>query len=255
MLLRRADEQKPADWQEAKFTYLPSGNHLKPMLLGHDQAYAGWIWVDAMLYFADAYLEGKGYPWLGNIIDIVITLDPKFHSAYEFGAMILSENRQTLPKALEITVRGITQFPEDHKFRVYAGMFQLSLDSNYFLAAEYLKPVNQDQDAPEYMRGLASTLLARAGDRQAALKFLMQSYLAAKSPINREFVLRKMAKTFEFNLDRKAHMAVLIRIMTQVEAEPPFFPLAKTLLSEYLEGNLSQKSQKILDFLAKNKVN
>ena len=198
-VLQITDRNKPAGWYDEKLTYLPSGEFLKPMLLGFDQATASLLWVKAMMYFADSYLEGRSYHWLGHMLDIVIILDPQFKYPYQFGGLILAENQETLPKAINFMQRGIRQFPKQNNLRIFAAMAQLSLDSNYNLAARYLKPIIHDQKAPIYMRSLASTMLEKSGGKDLALEFLMQSYLASQSSLNKEFIVRKIGDIFEYN--------------------------------------------------------
>ena len=86
-LVHLADDTKPADWNTDQLTYLPSGKILKPMAMDLDEAVADGLWIRAMIYFSDSYLAGKGYGWLGHMLDIVTILNPRMHNAYEFGGV------------------------------------------------------------------------------------------------------------------------------------------------------------------------
>src|SRR3954468_4332363 len=160
-LVHLADETKPPDWNEDHLTYLPSGKLLKPMLMDLDEAAADILWIDGMIYFADAYLEKKSYRWLGHILDIVTILNPRLHQAYEFGGVVLTKEKGQLPGTLKLLDRGIAEFPQDWRLHVYAAMAQLTLDSNFMKAAKYLNPIPLDSAVPSHIKTLCASLLSR----------------------------------------------------------------------------------------------
>lgn len=194
--LRRLDALKPADWYEGQFTYLPSGKFLKPMALDMDEALASIIWVKGMLYFADSYLTGRSYHWMGHIVDIVTVLNPRFMPAYEFGGLVLAEGDTTVHHALALLEKGIGEFPDHWKYRVYAAMTRLHIDSNFVAAAEYVQPLQHRTDVPEYVRGLALTFASKGLSSPGALVFLLEGYFGSADPMSRKMVVDKIWKNF-----------------------------------------------------------
>ena len=250
--LGKSDAAKPKDWLDDRLTYIPSGRFLKPMVLDMDEAVAGLLWVRGMIYFADAYLNQRSYKWLGHIIDVVTTLNPRFHQAYEFAGVVLTKERSELPKTLRILDRGIGEFSQDWKLRLYAAMAQLAYDSNYVRAAELLRPVAAQEDVPGHIKTMCATLLDKGGNRRLALAFLVDRYLETPNPISREMFLEKMLKIYAS--DRMPPRADCLRVLGKVLHEAKVEPLAEFMalevISEYLKGEpMSDKTRQLLKMI------
>lgn len=249
-LIRKADDTKPADWNDSRLTYLPSGKILKPMVMDLDEAVAAIFWIYSMQYFADAYLEGKSYRWIGQCLDIVTLLNPRFRDAYEFGGVVLTKHKAEIPKTLLLLDRGIGEFPTDWKLRLYAAIAQLSLDSNFVKAAEYLKPVSLAQDVPDHIRTLAATFLDKGGDKRIALAFLADRYIRSENSINREIFVKKILKLYPsyFTNESKRQQAVEM-VLHEVTLDPKNLMLALGVIHEYLSGNMSPTTKNLIDML------
>ena len=250
LLINKADATKTRDWNEDQLTYLPSGKMLKPMLMDLDEAVADLLWIKAMMYFADAYMSGKGYGWLGHMLDIVTTLNPRMHYAYEFAGVVLTKEKQQLPKTMRLLERGVQEFPKDWRIRLYASMAQIALDSNYTKAAEFLKPISLDKDVPDHIRTLCASLLNKGGGRRVALAFLVDRYRHSNNTINREIFLDKIIKLYADSPDpdprRKETVA---RILHEVSLEPMIELMALGLIHEFLTGEMSPQSQALINRL------
>ena len=252
LLINKADATKTRDWNQDQLTYLPSGKMLKPMVMDLDEAVADLLWIKAMIYFADAYVAGKGYGWLGHMLDIVTTLNPRMHYAYEFGGVVLTKEKQQLPKTMRLLERGVQEFPKDWRIRLYASMAQLALDSNYTKAAEFLKPISLDKDVPDHIRTLCASLLNKGGGRRVALAFLVDRYRHSDNTINREIFLDKIIKLYPGaggpDEDAKRRETVS-RILHEVSLEPMIELMALGLIHEYLTGKMSPQSQDLIQRL------
>lgn len=250
--LGKSDAAKPADWLDDRLTYVPSGRFLKPMVLDMDEAVAGLLWVRGMIYFADAYLNQRSYKWLGHIIDVVTTLNPRFHQAYEFAGVVLTKEKSEIPKTLRVLDRGIGEFPRDWKLRLYAAMAQLAHDSDYVRAAELLEPVTTEEDVPGHIKTMCASLLDKGGNRRLALAFLVDRYLETRTPISRELFLEKMLKLYAGgNLPpREDCLRVLKKVLREAEVEPMAEFMALEVISEYLKGEpMSEKTRELLKML------
>jgi hypothetical protein len=250
--LKKADETKPKDWLDDRLTYLPSGKLLKPAVLDMDEAVADILWIRGMIYFADAYLNQRSYKWLGHIIDVVTTLNPRLHQAYEFAGVVLTKEKAELPKTLRILDRGIGEFQQDWKLRLYAAMAQLAYDSNYTRAADLLRPIATQQDVPGHIKTLCATLLDKGGNRRVALAFLVDRYLETDNPISRELFLEKMMKMYAGPdaPPREAALRVMKKVLREAEVEPLAEYMALEVISEYLKGGvMSEKTRHLLSLI------
>ena len=250
-LIHKADDSKPADWNESRLAYLPSGKMLKPMVMDLDEAVADVLWIQGVIYFAGAYLEGKSYQWLGHILELVTVLNPQFHEAYEFGGTVLSKHKPEIPATLKLLDRGIETFPKDWRLRVYASLAQLTLDSNYTKAAEYLKPVTLEKDVPNHIRTLCATLLNKGGGRRVALAFLVDRYIHSDNTINQEVFLEKILKLYprkEIAEDKRKE--ILLKILFEARAAPTGMDLVILgIIHEFLGETMSPKTQQLVESL------
>lgn len=249
-LINKADDAKPADWNESRLTYLPSGKILKPMAMDLDEAFADVLWIDGMIYFADAYLEQKSYRWMGHILDVVTILNPRFLQAYEFGGVVLTKQKSEIPKTLRLLDRGIAEFPTDWKLRLYAAMAQLTLDSNFVQAAEYLKPITLQEEVPPHIRTLCATLLNKGGGRRVALAFLVDRYIRSENTINKEIFVDKILKLYPGDpADAVKRRETVEKVLDEVTLEPRAVLMGLGVIHEYLTGDMSPQTKKLMELL------
>lgn len=194
LCMHRADASKTADWKKDQLTYLPSGKMLKPMTVGFETAAASLLWVKGVLYFGDAYLTGSGYQWMGHMLDIVTTLNPRFKEAYNFGASMLTKDKQEIPATLKLIERGLSEYPREWQWRVSAALAKAKTDSNYLGAAKYLKPLAGDTSVPKHVRLLVATFAEKGGDERMAIAYLVERYMHSTTAIEKEMFSEKLAQ-------------------------------------------------------------
>lgn len=249
-LVRKADGTKPADWNEDRLTYLPSGKLLKPMVLGFDEAAGDILWIESMIYFSDAYLNGKSYAWLGHMLDIVTQLNPRFYQAYEFGGVALTKDKERLPQAIALLERGIGQFPKDWRLRVYAAMARLAHDSDYTAAAGYLQPVSLDPNVPNHIRTLCATFLSKGGGKRVALAFLVDRWLQSGNAINREIFVEKILSLYPAETHpAAARRKTISKILKEISIEPAGEMMGLGVMHQYLSDSLTAEGRQLLDLL------
>jgi len=250
VILHRVDAAKPQDWQKDQMTYLPSGKYLKPMVLGFDEAAASLLWVKGVVYFGEAYLTHGDDRWMGHILDIVTTLNPRFKEAYQFAASLLTKDSTEIPNTLQLIHRGLAEFPDQWQWRVSAALARLKLDSNYLAAAEDLKPVAADTSVPKYIKGLLARFLEKGGGDKVAIGFLTGQYLRTENAMQKEIFSERLAKiglpndksalgsdSIAYRL-KLAHRTRQVRaILRQAEANPQLEPVTTGILHEVLLGN------------------
>jgi hypothetical protein len=248
-LVGKADRSKPADWNADRLTYLPSGKLLKPMVLDFDEAAADFLWIDAMIYFADAYLNGKSYAWLGHMLDIVTQLNPHFYQAYEFGGVALTKDKPQLPRAVRLLERGMQEFPKDWRLRLYAAMAVVDHDSDYTRAAGYLEPVSLDPEVPDHIRTLCATFLSKGGGRKVALAFLVDRWLHSGNAINREIFVEKMLNLYPAIASQDERRETVAKILKEISLEPAVQMVGLGVMHQYLADSLNAESRRLLELL------
>ncbi len=249
-LINKADDTKPFDWNEERLTFLPSGKLLKPCMLDLDEAAGDLLWIQAVIYFADSYLAGKGYGWLGHMLDVVTILNPHLYQAYEFAGVVLTKEKSQLPKTLRLLDRGIGEYPKDWKLRLYTAMAQVAHDSDYAKAAEYIKPITLDEKVPDHIRTLCATFLSKGGGRRVALAFLVDRYVHSTNTINKEIFVQKILKLYPGNPAVEAgRKETVAKVLYEVQLEPMAELMGLGLLHEYLTDSLSTDSRRLLELL------
>ncbi len=251
ILIRKADHSKPADWNEDKLTYLPSGKILKPMVMDLDEAAADLLWVNGMIYFSGAYFDGKSYEWMGHILDIVTILNPRFKPAYEFGGVVLTKKKSEIPITLLLLDRGIEEFPHDWQLRVFAAVAQITLDSNFLKAADYLKPISLEPNVPDYIRTLSATFMNKGGDKRMALAFLVDLYFHAENKINREIFVDKILTLYpNTKIDIEIRKMTVEKILNEGKYVPPNMePFIIGVIHEYLNETMTLQTQALMNKL------
>jgi hypothetical protein len=249
-LLNKADATKPKNWNDDQLTYLPSGKLIKPMMMDLDEAAGDLLWINAMMYFADAYLSHHSYRWLGRMLDVVTLLNNHLYAAYEFAGVVLTKEKSQLPETLKLLDRGVEIYPKDWKLRLYASIAQLALDSNFTKAAGYLAPIASDENVPSHIRTMSATLLSKGGGNRVALAFLVDRWVNTNNAITREIFVDKILTLYPGPKEKdSARKDEVLRILRQIAAQPSAELVGLGLIHEYLSETLSEKSRALLDML------
>ena len=165
--------------------YLPSGQFLKGAALAYDELFADYFWIKAVVYFGDHYQTGKDFKWLYHLLDVVVTLDPYFELAYEFGGTVLAFWIKDVNNSIKILKKGMINVPKTHErywaIPFYLGFNYMYYKKDYATAARYLEEASKYPKHPRYLPFLVARLHANAGDPEIAINFLMEIYRSTKN--------------------------------------------------------------------------
>jgi hypothetical protein len=189
---------------------LPPPAQLRAMTLGYRAAAADLVWAKLILEYGLHWQEKRPFPDVTRYIDGVLALEPDFPTLYEFVDTILvyppppggtEEDARTARRYLE---RGTRERPYDPNAWLRYGQFVA------FLAPSFLKdPKESDRwrvDGANAMlravelgsssqRSLAATsILDRAGERNATIAHLERSYAMTDDPDMREQLMLRLVK-------------------------------------------------------------
>ncbi len=174
------------------YLYLPSGDYLKPLVLGYHQVVADLLWIQTLSYFGSHYMSDQNYPWLYHMLTLIIDLDPMFDFPYYFGGIILSLEASQRDKANTILERGIQAYPDKWEYPFYIGFNHYYHEGNSEKALPYLERAAVLPGAPEFLTSMVGTIYAKTQDQDAALAFFRQAYENTQDENIREKIAEKI---------------------------------------------------------------
>ena len=166
-------EEEP--WEEEPL-YIPSGRLLPYLSIGHDQLLADLLWLKALLYFGKHYLTDKNYPYFFHLLDIITSLDKRFKEVYLLGGIILSLELGAIQESNMLLEKGMENIPYDWRMPFYIGFNYWYYLNDHIQAARYISIASKHTGAPSYLSGFAGTLYLKGGQKEVALRFLVELY-------------------------------------------------------------------------------
>jgi hypothetical protein len=161
--------------------FLPEPSHAQLASLGFDTVLSDYYWLQALqLVGGDSGDTRRHSGTIGDMIDLVTTLDPWVGHPYRFAAVWLTDSKQSVRKANRLLERGIAHAPEDWRNRYHLGFnhfFYLEQNSE---AADAFESALNLEGAPRYLGPLVARLRMNAGGLEMAAGFL--SELARSAP-------------------------------------------------------------------------
>jgi hypothetical protein len=158
----------------AVYMYIPSGDFLKHFTFGFNQVIADYFWIKTVGYFGEHLMSDRHYPWLYHMLDLVTTLDPQFIWPYYFGGITLSLEAQQVEQSNLILKKAIHYYPYNWHFLFFLGFNYWYHDNNLLQAATYLKRAAMQPNAPRYLKTFPARLYSEAGQKDAAIQFLLE---------------------------------------------------------------------------------
>jgi hypothetical protein len=169
------------DREDEQLLYFRSGAALTRVTLAFDALASDVYWIRAIQHYGGDRLSGPKaiakYQLLYPLLDITTTLDPYFNIAYRFGAIFLSEAYPGGPgrpdQSVALLRKAIATMP--HKWQYYhdIGFVYYWRLRDYQTAALWFQRAAAQPNAPNWLKPLAASMLARGQDRAAA-RFLWQ---------------------------------------------------------------------------------
>jgi hypothetical protein len=189
---------------------LPPPTQLRAMTLGYRAAATDLVWAKLLLEYGMHWQEKRPFPDVTRYIDGVIALEPDFPTLYEFVDTILvyppppggtAEDARTARRYLE---RGTRERPYDPAAWLRCGQFVA------FIAPSFLRDESEIERwrvdganaivravelGSDSQRSLAATsILDRAGERNATISHLERSYAMTDDADMREQILIRLVK-------------------------------------------------------------
>jgi len=211
---------------------LPPARVLKKIDLGYHALAADLLFIRANLYYGKHLLSDEQLPWLDSFVDNLLELDPDFKGAYLWSATTTVYRERTntyandehVRRANQILARGMTRFPEDHRFPLRIG-FNLYYElGDTQKATPYFERASSLPDAPAWLREKLIDLYTKEGRRELAGRVLNQIISESDDPTLAE-ALRSRMDVLLSRRDRERLEAAHEQLMAEWRDAYDFLPL------------------------------
>lgn len=192
---------------------LPDPNLTLVASLGYRSALADFIFGHVLVSHGLHFQERRLFEHVGEYLDAINLLDPKFRDPYRFADTLLTMQPKSPPlafyrKARVILERGMKELPNDQELWTTAGQFIAYIGpgrlkdpaereeyrragARYLLHACDL--IGSDQNLPFHCLS-AAALLSQQGDREAAKHFLQRMLVLSFDPELQAEARRKLER-------------------------------------------------------------
>ncbi len=169
-LLEQRSEGSTAKMERLRF--LPSGDRLKPALLGHHYLGADFIWLQIVQVLGERSHTGKDFEWLRHALSVVTTLDPQYVYAYDVGGVILSEWAERVDWSNALLEKGSAANPMSWRLPFLMGFNYFFHLQNHVAAGEYMAKAAQIPGRPYFIDLFAARLYSEGNSHALALQYL-----------------------------------------------------------------------------------
>jgi hypothetical protein len=190
LLARLASNVLPHPRPLEELSYYPSGEHLKPAMLGHAESAADLAWLRAVQYYGGHRDTDNRFTRMEHVFDILTSLAPGFTPAYVFGSFALEQEGFNFPAAERLMLKGLEANPTSGELAFQAGFLYFIRPGgrDYRNAARYFGQAARQADAPPQAARFAAFAEQQVGDLGVAYQLWAE---VARTSTNR--YLREMA--------------------------------------------------------------
>ena len=188
----RISDQITFEFNEGFATF--SADSLRLMTFGYEKVISDMLWIRFLHHSPPKKMGANQVSWLYLDLDAISELDPDFLPVYELGGLFVSVITEDKRGAELILKKGAQRFPNRWKTQAnlaYHYEFELNEPdkaSPYYLAAAKLP------GAPDIIKLIASTKLAKQKGNKAAADFLEKMLTENPNPIIKKKLNEKLEK-------------------------------------------------------------
>ncbi len=178
------------DFNEGFATFSPET--LRLMTFGFDRVASDFLWLRFLQHTPPKKIGPDQVSWIYLDLDAVTELDPYFYPAYEYGGLFISVITEDKKGAELILNKGIARFPD--RWRLYAYLayhYQFELNEPEKAGPLYIKAASLPT-APDLIKIIAGSLMAKEPDNRAGIKLLEQVQRESKNPEIRDRLKKKL---------------------------------------------------------------
>lgn len=153
---------------------LPSPERARALALGFEPLVADYYWIQALQVVGSRTHKRSDNALVGDLVDLVITVDPWVDHPYRFAALWLDQNAEEVLHANALLEQGVAYHPAEWRNRFYLGYNHFYHLGDNARAAEVLEGALAFEAAPAYLGALVTRLKASADSLDAAALFLQE---------------------------------------------------------------------------------
>ncbi len=196
--LTARDRWYPRSTAETRQLYVTSGDTVGRLALGFDGVLADIYWIRAIQHYGRdrrSLTYAGRYELLHPLIDITTTLDPYFSTAFQFGALFLSEPLPMGPDRLDLGIamleKGLRAEPTRWQYAQYLGFLHYWHSGDRQEAGRQFERAAAMPGAPVWLKPLAADMFIEGGDRATA-RTILESLAQSEEPWIRDLAQRKL---------------------------------------------------------------
>jgi tetratricopeptide (TPR) repeat protein len=182
--------------------FLPDPAHAKIASLGFDTVIADYYWLQALqLVGGDKGDTRRHAGTIGEMVDLITTLDPWVEHPYRFAAVWLTDSPESVRTANRLLERGIAHHPDDWRNHYHLGFNRFFYLEDNAQAADAFEAAMALEGAPRYLGALVARLRMNAGGLEMAAGFLVELAQDAADELTRAEYLKALD---EIETERRA---------------------------------------------------
>lgn len=179
--------------------YLPPPEWLEVMSLGYRRALADLIWLRALIYFGDEFLNEGAVKHVYDYGESMLRLDPDFRRVYRWVGVAgvytpKGSSAVFMQRAVDVLRRGVARFPDDGQLAWDAGatiMFEIlphlpkdhpDRDRLLLEASEHMMAAARLGAGPAWLVITNATALRKLGEKERELRHLEEMYALVRDP-------------------------------------------------------------------------
>ena len=152
---------------------VPDPERARALALGFEPVVADYHWIQAVQLAGGRRDPSKAHgEVLGDLIEVVTTLDPWVDHPYRFAALWLTAEPGHVRRANALLEKGIAYHPREWRNRFYLGYNHFFHLGDNDRAADVLETAVHLDGAPDYLGALVTRLRASSDGLETALLFL-----------------------------------------------------------------------------------
>ena len=182
--------------------FVPDPSVIERITLGFDALLSDYYWLVAIQAVGGSTaVDSEGGAHVGQLIDVVTTLNPWVGHPYRFAAVWLTESEENVRTANRLLERGIDHHPDEWRNRFYLGFNLFYYLMEYESAAEQIEAASGLPGSPAYLPRLVARLRSETAEIDVAEAFLIELIQSTEDPTLQEGY---RAGLDEIEIERKA---------------------------------------------------
>ncbi|MBI4458814.1 MAG: tetratricopeptide repeat protein [Acidobacteria bacterium] len=185
------DREKSQYEEATEMLWIPSGEVLRKLSLGHEGLLADIYWTRVVQYFGGKLRDRQyNFNLLAPLLNITVTLDPHLLVAYYFGAFFLSaqppQGAGQPQEAVALLQRGIEANPQEWRLWHHLGFLYYWELQDYGKAAAAYEEGSKNPNARPWMKVMAAAILQKGGNREISRFLWTEIYNSSEDVTIRE---------------------------------------------------------------------